>query len=192
MTELDAPVAGGSRRWFALLPIAVFGALAVLLLLRLFAGDASRLPSALIGKGVPTFSLPALAGLERVPGLTDADLRGEGVTVVNFFASWCVPCHQEHPVLTELAGTGVRMAGVAYKDDPENTRRFLGSKGNPFSRIGVDRSGRTGIDFGVSGVPETFVVRGDGTIAYKHFGPVTGDDLKLKLLPAIRAAGGGA
>ena len=181
---------GWSRRLFALVPVALFGALAILLLIRLFAGDASKLPSALIGRSVPAFSLPSLTGLERIPGLSDADLRGGEVTVVNFFASWCIPCHQEHPSLTELARGGVRLVGIAYKDDPENTRRFLGSKGNPYSRIGVDRSGRAGIEFGVSGVPETFVVRGDGTIAYKHFGPVTGDDLADKLLPAVRAAGG--
>ena len=178
------------RRLAAFLPVAVFVALAGLFLLRLGAGDASKLPSALIGKAVPSFSLPPLDGLRDVSGLSDADLRAGGVTVVNVFASWCVPCREEHASLMKLAGQGVRLVGMAYKDEPENTRRFLGGNGNPYGRVGVDRSGRTSIDWGVTGVPETFVVRGDGTIAYKYFGPITPDALRDDVLPAIRKAGG--
>lgn len=175
-------------RWPAFIPVVAFLALAGLFLVRLGAGDASKIPSVLIGKAVPSFVLPALEG-QNVPGLADIDLRNGEVTVVNVFASWCVPCRQEHPVLMQLAGQGVRVVGIAYKDEPEKTRRFLDA-GNPYSRIGVDRSGRTGIDFGVTGVPETFIVRGDGTIAYKYFGPITPQALQEELMPEIRKAGG--
>lgn len=175
-------------RWLAFVPILAFLALAALFFVRLGAGDASKIPSALIGKAVPHFTLPALEGT-AAPGLADADLRGGEVTIVNVFASWCVPCRQEHPVMMQLAARGLRVVGIAYKDEPEKTRRFL-EAGNPYSRIGVDRSGRTGIDFGVTGVPETFVVRGDGTIAYKYFGPVTPEALRDELIPEIRKAGG--
>ena len=180
-----------SRRWVAAVPALAFAALAGLFLLRLGAGDASRIPSVLIGKVAPTFSLPPLPGLANIPGLTDADLRVGRVTVVNVFASWCVPCREEHPVLMELARSGVDVVGISYKDEPENTRRFIGQGGNPFTRIGVDRSGRTGIDWGVTGVPESFVVRGDGTVAYRHWGPITPQALRDEVLPAIRKAGTG-
>jgi cytochrome c biogenesis protein CcmG/thiol:disulfide interchange protein DsbE len=164
-------------------PLAVFAALALLFFFRLGAGDASRIPSVLINKPVPTFALPALTGLADTPGFSDATLRGGGVSLVNVFASWCVPCHQEHPILLqlandkELAKNGFRVLGLAYKDDPEEARRFLSAAGNPFSAVGNDESGRTAIDWGVYGVPESFVVRGDGTIAFKYVGPLTQDAL---------------
>ena len=186
--SLEGTAPSRRPRWLAFVPVVAFLALAGLFLVRLGAGDASKIPSVLIGKAVPSFTLPALEG-QNVPGLADADLRNGEVTVVNVFASWCVPCRQEHPVMMQLAGQGVRVVGIAYKDEPEKTRRFLDA-GNPYSRIGVDRSGRTGIDFGVTGVPETFVVRGDGTIAYKYFGPVTPQALQEDLMPEIRKAGG--
>lgn len=179
-----------SRRGLAFIPVAAFLALAALFLVRLGAGDASRIPSVLIGKAVPQFTLPELEG-QNVPGLSDADLRSGEVTVVNVFASWCVPCREEHPVMMQLAERGVRVFGIAYKDEPQKTRGFL-EAGNPYSRIGVDRSGRVAIDFGVTGVPETFVVRGDGTIAYKYFGPITAQALRDEMMPEIRKAGGGA
>ncbi|MGA2045829.1 MAG: DsbE family thiol:disulfide interchange protein, partial [Roseiarcus sp.] len=159
------PVAPRRRGLLALAPLLVFGALAVLFFARLFAGDASRIPSALIGQPAPPLDLPALAG---GAGLTDADLRQGHVSVVNIFASWCLPCHDEHPVLLELAADktladkGVRLIGVAQKDEAENIRRFLGAKGDPYSSVGLDRDGRAGIDWGVYGVPETFIVKGDG------------------------------
>jgi cytochrome c biogenesis protein CcmG/thiol:disulfide interchange protein DsbE len=163
-------------------------------LFRLFAGDASRLPSALIGSKVPAFNLAAVEGLAAKPGLSDADLRQGHVTLVNVFASWCVPCHQEHAVLdliandAKLAAEGVSLVGIAYKDEPANTIRFLTQEGDPYGKIGADHSGRTGIDFGVYGVPETFIVKGDGTIAYKFIGPMSEASLHDTVLPEIEKA----
>jgi cytochrome c biogenesis protein CcmG, thiol:disulfide interchange protein DsbE len=182
------------RSILVFLPFVVFAGLAALFLLRLFAGDASRLPSALIGAKVPNFTLAAVEGLAAKPGLSDADLRQGHVTLVNVFASWCVPCRQEHPVLAQiandpkLAAEGVSLVGIAYKDEPANTSRFLAQQGDPYARIGADRSGMTGIDFGVYGVPETFVVKGDGTIAYKFIGPMDEAALRDVLLPEIEKA----
>lgn len=189
-TTTEVPRRGG--RWLLFLPVVAFVALAALFFLRLYAGDASLLPSALIGRPVPQFNLPPLAGTQT-PGLSDADLRQGRVSLVNVFASWCVPCHTEHPVLMEIARDPqfkdrVVLFGLAYKDEPENTRRFLGQGGNPFARIGVDASGRTSIDFGVYGVPETYVIKGDGTIAYRFVGPVSDEALRQVLLPQIIAA----
>jgi len=177
----------------ALHPLLAFAALAVLFYVRLGAGDAARIPSALIGKAVPPRDMPALAGLKAgdnpVPGILAADLKQGQVTVVNVFASWCGPCNEEHPVLTAFAETGkARLVGINYKDDPENARRFLGRMGNPYAAVGVDENGRAAIDWGVYGVPETCVVKGDGTIAYKFVGPLTPESLAEKLLPAIEAA----
>jgi cytochrome c biogenesis protein CcmG/thiol:disulfide interchange protein DsbE len=191
MSDRDAgPAAPGRRRsLLVFLPLVLFLGLAALFLLRLFAGDAARLPSALIDKPVPAFALGPVPGL-AVPGLTSADLRAGKVTVVNVFASWCVPCHQEHATLLLLQSTGVNLVGIAYKDEAENTRRFLGQDGNPYSAIGADTSGRTGIDFGVYGVPETYVVRGDGTIAAKIVGPLSEEVVRTQLMPAIAKAKG--
>jgi cytochrome c biogenesis protein CcmG/thiol:disulfide interchange protein DsbE len=169
-------------------PLIVFLTLATLFLVRLFVGDASRLPSVLIGKPVPSFSLPAVEGLAGTPGFSDPDLRQGQVTLVNVFASWCVPCHQEHAFLMKLAAQGVRILGLAYKDDPTNITKFLGAKGNPYTKVGGDRSGRVAIDWGVYGVPETFIVKGDGTIAYKLVGPMDEQSLRGVVLPQIEAA----
>ncbi len=183
-----------ARSRLVFLPLILFAALALLFLVRLFAGDVSHLPSALIGRQVPHFNLPPVAGLAERPGLTDQDMRQGGVTILNVFASWCAPCHQEHALLfalaedDRLAQQGVRLYGIAYKDAPENVRRFLGQDGDPFARIGVDQSGRTGIDFGVYGVPETFIIRGDGTIAFKFVGPISEDALRDTILPQIEKA----
>lgn len=185
--EVEPKPAGRSRLVYV--PLIIFLALAALFLLRLFAGDASRLPSALIGKQVPTFTLPAVEGLSGVVGFSDADLRQGHVTLVNVFASWCVPCHQEHEFLMKLAGQGVRVFGLAYKDDPANIGKFLGGSGNPYTKVGADRSGRVAIDWGVYGVPETFIVKGDGTIAYKFVGPMDEQSLSAVVLPQIEAAG---
>jgi cytochrome c biogenesis protein CcmG, thiol:disulfide interchange protein DsbE len=179
------------RRLLTLAPLLIFGALALLFFARLFAGDASRIPSALIGQSAPPLDLPALDGSA---GLRDADLRQGHVSVVNISASWCVPCHEEHAILLDLAGDkalaaeGVRLIGVAQKDDPENVRRFLGAKGDPYSTIGVDRDGRAGIDWGVYGVPETFIVKGDGTIAFKLVGPMSAATLASVVRPEIEKA----
>jgi len=180
------------RSPLAYLPLLVFIGVMGLLLARLFAGDPSRLPSALLNKSVPKFDLPAL--LTTAPGLADKDLRQGHVTVLNIFASWCGPCHQENPQLValsqdkRLAAEGVKLVGIAYKDQPDDTRRYLGQEGNPYTAIGVDASGRTGIDFGVYGVPETYIVKGDGTIAFKFVGPIDDATLRDAIWPQIEAA----
>ncbi|MGQ0485299.1 MAG: DsbE family thiol:disulfide interchange protein [Hyphomicrobiales bacterium] len=156
----------------AIVPALVFAALAALLWRGLY-GDPSEIPSALIGKEVPGFALPALAGL-GVPGFDTASLKTGNVTVVNVWASWCVPCRAEHPLMTELGKRNdIRLFGLNYKDEPENARRFLGTLGQPYAAIGSDRDGRVAIDFGVYGVPETFIVDGAGTIRFKWIGPLT-------------------
>jgi len=176
------------------LPLLAFAALAALFLVRLYSGDASLLQSALIGKDVPVFALPPVEGLGEKPGFSDADFRQGNVTVLNVFASWCVPCHQEHEVIMRLSAdpglsrAGVRLFGLAYKDDPANVTRFLAGAGDPFARIGADRKGRTAIDWGVYGVPETFIVKGDGKIAYRHVGPMTGENYEKVILPEIKKA----
>jgi cytochrome c biogenesis protein CcmG/thiol:disulfide interchange protein DsbE len=184
-------VAKRRRFGLAALPLVVFLALGGLLLARLGAGDASRLPSALIGQPAPKLEL---AGLDGAPGLSDADLRTGRVTLVNIFASWCQPCHVEHEYLLSLAGDaelkakGVEIFGIAQKDSPENIRRFLSAAGDPYAKIGLDPDNRAGIDWGVYGVPETFVVRGDGVIAYKFVGPMDADAIEKSVKPEILKA----
>jgi len=175
------------RRLIVLLPLAVFLALAGLFLFRLGAGDPSKLPSALIGLQAPQTNLPALEGI-NLPGLESKSFAGK-VTLVNVFASWCAPCREEHPVLLALSqDKRFVMAALNYKDQPENARRFLGEVGNPYQAIGVDAAGRTAIDWGVYGVPETFVIGKDGKIAYKHVGPLTPESARDLLLPQIEKA----
>jgi cytochrome c biogenesis protein CcmG/thiol:disulfide interchange protein DsbE len=137
----------------------------------------AEVPSVLIDKPVPTFSLAPLEGLavdgKPVPGFSNEDLKGR-VTVVNVWASWCAPCRQEHPLLVDLAkDPAIRVVGINQRDNPDNARRFLGALGNPYSAVGVDPNGRASIDWGVYGVPETFIVGPDGTIRHKHIGPLT-------------------
>ncbi|WP_342360216.1 DsbE family thiol:disulfide interchange protein [Terrarubrum flagellatum] len=182
-SQRDAPSAARTRL-LVIAPLAIFLALSGLFLFRLFVADPSRLPSAMIGRTAPDFTLPPLEGATRdgaaVPGFDTAALKSGRPIIVNVFASWCVPCHEEHPRLMELAADpSVTIAGIAYKDEPDNSRRFLGAKGNPYSRIGVDRSGRSTIDWGVYGVPETFVVDGSGVILHKHVGPLTPQAVEL-------------
>ena len=175
------------RLWLAAIPIAVFAALA-LLFWRGLAGDPSELPSVLIGKPVPDLVLPPLEDLS-VPGFDTAALKTGQVTVVNVWASWCAPCRQEHPLLGKLAKrTDIRLYGINYKDEPENARRFLGTLGNPFAAIGVDAEGRTAVDWGVYGVPETFIVDGSGIIRYKWIGPLTADGIEGLLSEEIEKA----
>ena len=180
------------RRWVWAIPLVLFVALAGLFFIRLYAGDPSRLPSALIGRDAPATALPAIAGLERdgkpVPGIDGASFRG-AVTLVNVWASWCVPCHDEAPLLMQLAkNNDLRLVGINYKDTAENARRFLGRYGNPFAAVGVDPSGRASIEWGVYGVPETFLVGRDGKIAFKLVGPITPENLARQLQPAIARA----
>jgi cytochrome c biogenesis protein CcmG/thiol:disulfide interchange protein DsbE len=172
------------------LPFLIFALLAALFWYALYGGDPSRLPSALIGKPVPAFDLPPVDGLisdgAPVPGFTAADLAQGAPTIVNVFASWCAECQVEHPLLMALSRRpGVRLFGIDYKDDPASARRFLGRHGNPYARVGADPSGRTAIDFGVYGVPETYVVTGDGKIAYRHVGPLTESAIKENILPLL-------
>ncbi len=194
MTEsVDGVVEGRSGRAWVFVPLAIFLAVAIMFQFALKSGDPSKLPSALIGKPVPATDFPALDGLTRgtgaVPGFTAGDLAKDGVTVVNFWASWCAPCVEEHPLLVALAKEpGLKLVGVNYKDDAENARRFLGRYGNPFAALGVDQKGRGAIEWGVYGMPETFVVDGKGRIAYKHVGPLTPQSIVEKILPAVRAA----
>lgn len=176
------------RRLLVLLPLLVFLGLAGVFLAQLLSGqDGTEIPSALIGQPAPATQLPPLEG-SGIPGLDSAQFAGK-VTVLNVFASWCAPCRQEHPVLMGLAQDDrYAMAALNYKDKPENARRFLGDLGNPYRSIGVDESGRTAIDWGVYGVPETFVIGKDGAIAYKHVGPLTPDSVRSVLLPEIEKA----
>jgi cytochrome c biogenesis protein CcmG, thiol:disulfide interchange protein DsbE len=189
----DAARAPSIRRFGLALPLLVFAVLAGLFWYALHGGDPSRLPSALIGKPVPQFDLPPIAGLladgAAVPGFASADLSQGEPTVVNVFASWCAECQVEHPLLLALAKEpGIRLYGIDYKDDAASARRFLGRYGNPYARVGADASGRTAIDFGVYGVPETYVIGGDGKIAFRHVGPLTETVINNKILPLLKPA----
>jgi cytochrome c biogenesis protein CcmG, thiol:disulfide interchange protein DsbE len=171
----------------ALLPVLLFAGLA-LVFWKGLQGDPQRLPSTLIGKPVPVFTLPAIEGSET-PALASADLAQGRVTLVNIFASWCGPCRDEHPLLIELSKrTDIDLVGINNKDDPENARRFLGALGNPYRSIGADRNGRVTIDWGGYGVPETFVVDGSGRIRHKIIGPISADIIIKQLDPEIEKA----
>ena len=180
------------RNVFILLPLIAFIALAALFLYRLGTGDPSVLPSALIGHPAPVTDLPPLPGVERdgkpIPGVSNATFQG-AVTLVNVWASWCVPCRDEVPFLEQLSkDKRIQLVGINYKDAPEDARRFLNRFGNPFVANGRDASGRTSIDWGVYGVPETYLIGRDGRIAYKLVGPVTADNLVRTLEPEIAKA----
>jgi cytochrome c biogenesis protein CcmG, thiol:disulfide interchange protein DsbE len=168
------------RRLLYLIPIIVFAAVGIGLAVGL-TRDPSTLPSALVDRPVPEFELP---GLEGGDGLSSKDLRGR-VTLVNVFASWCVPCRVEHPVLMRLAEEGVPIYGINYKDRPDQAQAWLAELGNPFEKIGADRSGRVGIEWGVYGVPETFVVDAEGRIRHRHAGPIQARDLEQTLRPIL-------
>lgn len=184
---LDVP-SPRPRRLLLLLPLAIFLGLAALFLMQLLSGrDVAQIPSALIGQQAPKTRLPPLDGLQA-PGLDSNDFAGR-VTLLNVWASWCVPCRDEHPLLLALSqDKRFVIAGLNYKDSPENARRFLGSLGNPYGSIGVDDSGRSAIDWGVYGVPETFLIGKNGIILYKHVGPLTERAVRDKLLPEIEKA----
>jgi cytochrome c biogenesis protein CcmG/thiol:disulfide interchange protein DsbE len=201
-TITDPPTSGvsqerrsWSRSWPMALPLVAFAALAALFWFRLGDGDPSRIPSALIGHAAPQTPLPPLPGLASngapVPGLDPAVFKGK-VSIVNVWASWCVPCHDEAPLLTTLGqDKRLQVIGINYKDAPDNARRFLGRYGNPYGMVGVDGNGRAAIEWGVYGVPETFIVGREGTIVYKLVGPVTPDNidtvLKVEIDKALKA-----
>ncbi len=179
------------RRLIVFLPLALFLALAMLFYMQL-GGDKSRVPSVLIGRPAPETVLPPVEGLERdgkpLPGIAPALFSGQ-VTLVNVWASWCVPCHDEAPLLHRLAqDKRIQIVGIDYKDQPENARRFLGRYGNPFVAAGADTNGRASIEWGVYGVPETFIVGRDGKIAYKLIGPIAPENIETELKPAIEKA----
>ncbi len=149
--------------------------------------DPSLVRSVLIDKPAPDFTLPAVEGM-TVPGFDTASLKGEP-TLVNVFASWCIPCRDEHPLLEALkAETGVRLFGINHSDAPENARAFLAELGNPYDAIGADRDRRVSIDWGVYGVPETFIVDRNGTIVFKHVGPLSAESIEREVMPALEKA----
>ncbi|MCZ7487404.1 DsbE family thiol:disulfide interchange protein [Rhizobium rhizogenes] len=185
---------GRARYGLALLPLLLFGGFALVAGKMLYDQDVngldiSAIPSALIGTKAPSLSLPPLEG-SNLPALTDAAIKGK-LTLVNVFASWCIPCRQEHPLLQELAkDSRITVVGINYKDKQDNALRFLGELGNPFAAIGVDPNGKAAIDWGVYGIPESYLVSADGTILYKKVGPFDARSVERDLLPAITAAAG--
>jgi cytochrome c biogenesis protein CcmG, thiol:disulfide interchange protein DsbE len=197
---LTASEAAGPKRFslLAVLPVALFGLLALGFLYSLFRSNPEQLPSVLIGKPAPKFALPAIPGVERngvaVPGFATADLGGGKVSIVNVWASWCIPCRDEQPLLGTIAERlKVPIYGINQKDSAANAVEFLKNLGNPFEKIGADGNGRASIDWGVYGVPETYVVDGAGRIAYKYIGPLTPEAIEKELRPAVERArkGGG-
>ena len=177
-----------TRRALYLLPLLLFALVAGYFLWGLASDrNPNLVPSALIDKPAPAFDLPPLDGLGR-PGLATADLQNGEVALVNFFASWCLPCRAEHPLLMDLAKSGgVRVLGINFRDRPEDARRWLGRDGTPYVRVGVDDRGRTCFVFGVSGVPETFVIDREGRIRYQHIGPLMASDIEDKIVPLIES-----
>ena len=189
MSEPTSDNVPRSSRWLMALPLIVFAALAAIFWFRLDGGDPSRIPSALIGHPAPQTPLPPLQGLANngapIPGLDPSVFKGK-VSLVNVWASWCVPCHDEAPLLTELGrDTRLQIVGINYKDSADNARRFLGRYGNPFGVVGVDANGRASIEWGVYGVPETFIVGREGTIVYKLVGPVPPENFDIVLKAEI-------
>lgn len=178
------------------LPIGIFAAIVVIFFIMLTSGrNAQDLPSVMTGRPAPEFTLPAVEGLAKngapVPGFATSDLKSGKVTIVNVFASWCGPCRDEHPQIMALSELpDVTVMGINQKDKPEDAIRFLRNLGNPYARVGADVNGRVSIDWGVYGVPETFILRGDGTIAFKKVGPISPEELETLIKPEIAKAKG--
>ncbi len=178
------------RRTLLILPVALFailiGVLAVLTLQTKDGRDPSLIPSPLVGKPAPAVSLPAVAE-DIAGGFSGADLRGR-VTMVNVFASWCVPCLAEHPLITRLAADGLAVYAINHRDTAPAAAKWLKRNGNPYTAVGFDPDGRASVEWGVTGVPETFIINADGLIIYKHAGPITAKVLEDKILPKLRDA----
>jgi cytochrome c biogenesis protein CcmG, thiol:disulfide interchange protein DsbE len=172
------------KRLFFLVPVVIFLGLSWLLYIGLFQGPPSELPSPLVGKAAPDIALPALDA--EAQSFTRDEIGQGRPVIVNFWASWCAPCRIEHSTLQALAARkGVTLYGVDYKDDPKNARMFLTELGNPFGKIDQDREGRVSIDWGVTGVPETFVIDGKGVIRVHYAGPLNDAVLERLILPAL-------
>ncbi len=187
MSTPDQPPVS-QKRWIVFLPLATFLLLVVIFSLQLVSGrDTSVVPSALIGKHAPETQLPPLEST-GLPGIDSSEFNGR-VTVLNVWASWCGPCRQEHPVILQLGQDDrFTLAGLNYKDKAENATAFLSELGNSYDVIGVDANGRAAIDWGVYGVPETFVIGRASTILFKHVGPLSPEALEKKLMPEIEKA----
>lgn len=180
-----APAKSGFRPWMLIPALGAFMVMSTFLL-SLGREDKDVLPSVLIDKPAPEFALGPLK--DGAPGFSTADLKAPGVKLVNIWASWCGPCRIEHPYIEALAREGIVVHGINYKDSPDNAERFLAELGDPYTLIGTDESGRVGIEWGVYGVPETFVIDGKGHIVYKHVGPIQGPDIEKRIRPAIAEA----
>jgi cytochrome c biogenesis protein CcmG/thiol:disulfide interchange protein DsbE len=177
-------------RPLVLLPPAIFALLAGVFAAGMFRDDPDALPSAREGRPAP--SVAALAPLAGSPAFGDAELAAAGVKLVNIWASWCAPCRVEHPVLAAIAAAGVPVYGINYKDDPEKAAAFLEELGNPYAGLGADATGRVAIEWGAYGVPETFVIDGDGIVRLRFAGPLTTEIYEKRVRPAMQAAGGPA
>ncbi len=172
-------------KWLLMLPLVLFFGLAGLFYIGMKRQDPGVLPSVFVDLPAPAVGEGMLPG---VPGFTAADLRSGQVTVVNFWASWCPPCRAEHPTLKALSGEGIRVMGVNMMDKPENALAFLEEDGNPFLGVIADPKGRMRMDWGVTAPPETFILRGDGTVAYRFIGPMVGDDYEQRFRPELEKA----
>ncbi|NLS05699.1 DsbE family thiol:disulfide interchange protein [Rhizobium sp. P32RR-XVIII] len=193
MPEADRPKPRPFSRYvLALIPLVVFGGIAATAAKMLYDQDfhgknIADIPSALIGTKAPALNLPPLEG-SNLPPLTDAAIKGK-LTLVNVFASWCIPCREEHAILKELAkDSRLNIVAINYKDKNDNALRFLGELGNPYAAIGIDPNGKAAIDWGVYGIPESYLVAPDGTILYKRVGPFDDISLKEGLFPAMEKA----
>lgn len=188
------PGSTGRRRFWTILPLAIFAGVAGVFIIALLFGDPKNIPSVMVGKPVPVFSLPAIANVtgpdgQPAPGFDQNALKRGKITILNVWATWCASCRDEHPMLMTLnKRAGVQVFGIDYKDNAGEARRYLQRHGNPYNALGEDKTGRVAIDFGVYGVPETFIIDGNGVILLRHPGPVTEDVLTAMILPVIAKA----
>lgn len=172
-------------RWMIFVPPAVFGILVGLFFTGMYREDPDGLPSTMVGRQAPAL---AVTPMEGAPLTTDAALREPGLKLVNFWASWCAPCRVEHPFLVELSKDGIPIHGINYKDKPDQAQGFLAELGNPYATMGADAAGRTAIEWGVYGVPETYLIDSTGKVLLRHAGPITRQEFERVIKPAIEAA----